>query len=165
MRFLLLLAPLALAACSSSPDAPASSPPTESPAPTSPVAAEAPAAESIEAFLSRFQDAVRRGDAEAVADLARFPLPTAMGDVPDRAAFVSEFYPTYLGEHDDSFRERVLRGTAGDLEPVEDGRYSYVSLIESCEENSPGDCFESAMIFYFAPDGETWVIDEVQFAG
>src|SRR5690606_9335415 len=119
--------------------------------------------EPIEAFLARFQDAVRRGDAAAVADLARFPI--AGAEVPDRAAFVSEFYPTYLGEHGETFRDRVLRGTTADLERLDDGRYQYVSLVESCEEDSPDICYESAMIFYFAPAGETWVIDEIQFAG
>ncbi|MDX1421248.1 MAG: hypothetical protein R3181_14880, partial [Rubricoccaceae bacterium] len=64
-----------------------------------------------------------------------------------------------------SFRAQVLRGTADDLDRLADGRYQYVALDEACEEDSPEICFESAMIVIFAPAGETWVIDEIQFAG
>lgn len=155
MRFLSLLC-VVLAACAAEPQAP--------PAPSPPAAAPTTVEdEPVEAFLARFQEAVRRGDAEAVADLARFPI--AGAEVPDRETFLSEFFPTHLGEGEWSFRDRVLRGTPDDLERLDDGRYQYVSLVESCEENSPGECYESAMIVYFAPEGETWVIDEIQFAG
>ncbi|NNF57649.1 MAG: hypothetical protein HKN04_05345 [Rhodothermaceae bacterium] len=116
----------------------------------------------IEMVFTQFVEAVRTGDAEKVADFVRFPL--AGAEVPDRTAFVRDFYPHYLGEHDQSFTDIITDGSPEDLVAYDDGRYYFMALDEGDCADEP-ECSGAAMIFYFAPEGETWQINEIQFAG
>ena len=162
---------LTVAACSSAPE-PTPGPDTieASVAPT--VGAEAGEMNTlgagddvaIERVFTQFVEAVRAGDAAHVAEFIRFPLTLDDGTEVDRAAFLSAFYPDHMGQPDGSFRQVILNGSADDLEAFDDGRYYFMALDRGgCEEDP--ECSGAAMIFYFAPEGDSWVIDEIQFAG
>lgn len=160
MRLPLLGLLVVVAACAAEPEAPAvpASPASAPPAPT-----EAAADEPIEAFFARFQAAVRDHDLDALTAMARFPLGGAEAD---REAFVSDLYPAYLQEGD--FRDVLLAATPDDLEPTDDGGYTYQALVNYNEDGEVvehGD-YESAVIFVFEPDGAgSWQLTEVWFAG
>lgn len=168
-RLLLCVLPLTLiVACASEP-APGLDGTTESSAPPAVIAEvdemntlgigdEVP----IEMVFAQFVEAVRTGDAGAVAAFVQFPLDA--GVPVERDAFLSEFYPNYLGEHDASFARIVAEATPEELEPLDDGRFQYMALDSGWCEEEP-ECSGAAMIFYFAREGETWRINEIQFAG
>jgi hypothetical protein len=132
-----------------------------------PAAQEAPGGETIEAFFARFQEAVRGGDPEAVAALARFPL---AGIEADREAFSADYYASSFGEG--PFRDALLAASPDALEAMDDGSYRYMALVGYTEEgevvagDAPEAAYESAMILVFRPDGEGgWYLGEVHFAG
>src|SRR5690606_40133770 len=107
--------------------------------------------------------AARDRDLDALAAMARFPLGGAEAD---RDAFVSDLYAAYLQQGD--FRDVLLAATPDDLEPTDDGGYTYQALVNYDEDGEVvehGD-YESAVIYVFEPDGAwSWQLTEVWFAG
>ena len=119
--------------------------------------------EDITAFFARFKSTVRANDAEAVANMAEFPF--EMGGL-ERDAFLTEFYPSILGEG--GFRDRLLAGSPAALRDEGDGRYSFSALVTGCgdvEMEGEFDC-ESAAVFYFGRNAEGhWRLVDVMLAG
>lgn len=116
--------------------------------------------EDIQAFFARLKSTIRANDAEAVANMAMFPLESGM----TREEFLSTHYQTSLGEGE--FRDRLLAGSPGALNEEADGRYSFTALVSDCgEEMQEFDC-ESAIVYYFAQNAEGhWRIADMMFAG
>lgn len=111
MRALLLLAALALSACTASPVAPLPE-------------ADAPTDRGIRAVWATLQEAVRTGDASALAELQDpDPGPFEVGAVEDAAETVLDVAASWP-----EVREAILTTRAVDLERYPDGRYAFAYI-------------------------------------
>lgn len=117
--------------------------------------------EDVAAFFARFKSTVRANDAEAVANMAEFPF--ELGGM-SREQFLSDYYPTTLGDGD--FRNRLLAASPAALSDEGDGRFSFAALVSDCGEmEEEVDC-ESAAVFYFARNDQGhWRLVDMTFAG
>ncbi len=114
--------------------------------------------EDVAAFFARFKSTVRANDAEAVANMAAFPLAGMT-----REQFLDESYTATFGEG--GFRDRLLAASPAALVDQGEGRYSFSANVTGDCGAEEFDC-ESAAVFYFARNAEGhWRLVDILYAG